>query len=51
MRLLQQEKRQIQMEFMNRETNFNRMFNSQPQVGILNPLAIKVSNIAVCLLI
>ena len=37
----QDEKRRFQMELMNRETNFNKMFNANPQVGLLNPLGAK----------
>ncbi|XP_005389185.2 PREDICTED: protein FAM184A isoform X4 [Chinchilla lanigera] len=28
-----------QLELINRETNFNKVFNSSPSVGVLNPLA------------
>ncbi|XP_036271313.1 protein FAM184A isoform X4 [Pipistrellus kuhlii] len=28
-----------QLELVNRETNFNKMFNSSPTVGVINPLA------------
>uniref|UniRef100_G3SDD7 Family with sequence similarity 184 member A n=1 Tax=Gorilla gorilla gorilla TaxID=9595 RepID=G3SDD7_GORGO len=28
-----------QLELVNRETNFNRVFNSSPTVGVINPLA------------
>ncbi|XP_054346324.2 protein FAM184A isoform X1 [Pongo pygmaeus] len=28
-----------QLELVNRETNFNRVFNSSPAVGVINPLA------------
>lgn len=27
------------MELVNRETNFNKMFNATPNIGVLNPLA------------
>ena len=27
------------MELVNRETNFNKVFNSTPNVGVLNPLS------------
>ena len=30
------------MELVNRETNFNKVFNASPNVGVMNPL-IKVS--------
>ena len=26
------------MELINRETNFNKIFGSTPQVGVINPL-------------
>lgn len=32
------------MELMNREKNYNQVFNANPLVGVLNPLATKVSN-------
>ncbi|XP_046334607.2 protein FAM184A-like isoform X1 [Haliotis rufescens] len=35
------EKRFYQLELVNRETNFNKVFNSSPNVGILNPLNVK----------
>ncbi|PNI87446.1 FAM184A isoform 12, partial [Pan troglodytes] len=28
-----------QLELVNRETNFNKVFNSSPTVGVINPLA------------
>ena len=31
------------MELVNRETNFNKVFNSSPNVGVLDPLTAKVS--------
>ena len=37
--LLQDEKRFYQLELVNRETNFNKVFNTAPNVGVLNPLA------------
>jgi len=38
------------MELVNRETNFNKVFNADPKVGILNPLAVhKVDNLFVSL--
>ena len=39
----QEEKKYFQRELVNRETNFNKVFNACPQVGILNPLATKVT--------
>lgn len=36
---LNEEKRFFQLELINRETNFNKVFNTQPNVGILNPLS------------
>jgi len=38
MKQLVEEKRYFQMELVNRETNFNKVFNSDPKVGFLNPL-------------
>ncbi|XP_067657871.1 protein FAM184A-like isoform X1 [Haliotis asinina] len=35
------EKRFYQLELVNRETNFNKVFNSSPNVGVLNPLNVK----------
>ena len=29
------------MELVNRETNFNKVFNAEPKVGLLNPLTIR----------
>nr|KAF6362821.1 family with sequence similarity 184 member A [Pipistrellus kuhlii] len=37
-----------QLELVNRETNFNKMFNSSPTVGVINPLA-KVSVRCMCM--
>jgi hypothetical protein len=28
------------MELVNRETNFNKVFNGDPKVGVLNPLTV-----------
>ncbi|XP_064602582.1 protein FAM184A-like [Liolophura sinensis] len=39
MKALIDEKRYYQMELVNRETNFNKVFNSAPNVGVLNPLS------------
>ncbi|ELU13817.1 hypothetical protein CAPTEDRAFT_107275 [Capitella teleta] len=36
---LMDEKRHYQMELVNRETNFNKMFNGDPKVGVMNPLS------------
>ncbi|XP_076372405.1 protein FAM184A-like isoform X2 [Tachypleus tridentatus] len=36
---LQEEKKNLRLELLNRETNFNRMFSSQPVVSFLEPLA------------
>ena len=41
---LQEEKKFFQMELVNRETNFNKVFSASPNVGILNPLDAKVGN-------
>ncbi|KXJ05702.1 Protein FAM184A, partial [Exaiptasia diaphana] len=43
MKKLLEEKRYFQMELLNRETNFNKVFNSSPQVGVINPLNSKTS--------
>ena len=32
------EKKYFQMELLNRENNFNKMFNASPNIGIINPL-------------
>ena len=37
----QEEKRFFQLELLNRETNFNKVFRSSPQVGVINPLQAK----------
>jgi len=43
----QDEKRYYQMELVNRETNFNKVFtSSEPKVGVLNPLAFQ--KVSVC---
>lgn len=31
------------MELLNRETNFNKVFNASPHVGLINPLNSKTS--------
>ena len=33
------------MELVNRETNFNKVFNTAPNVGVMNPLQQKVGEI------
>lgn len=38
MKQLIDEKRYYQMELVNRETNFNKVFNTTPNVGVMNPL-------------
>lgn len=40
--LLQTEKRIYQLELINREKNYNQIFNANPCVGVLNPLTSKV---------
>ena len=35
----------FKLELVNRENNFNKVFNANPNVGVLNPLENKVSNI------
>ena len=42
---MQDEKRYYQMELVNRETNFNKVFNTAPNVGVMNPLQQKVGEI------
>lgn len=42
MKKLLDDKKYYQMELVNRETNFNKVFNSTPNVGVLNPM-VKVS--------
>jgi len=37
---LVEEKRYFQLELLNRETNFNKIFNSMPNVGVINPLEV-----------
>lgn len=37
-RKLLEEKRFLQLELMNRETNFNKVFSAHPSVGFMNPL-------------
>ncbi|XP_052773969.1 protein FAM184A-like [Mya arenaria] len=37
-RALIEEKKFFQMELVNRETNFNKVFSASPNVGVLNPL-------------
>lgn len=41
--LLQDDKKFYQLELVNRETNFNKVFNASPNVGVINPL-IKVGH-------
>ena len=43
MKRMDQEKQYFQRELVNRETNFNKVFNSDPKVGVLNPFEKKVS--------
>ena len=35
------EKRYFQMELLNRETNFNKVFKAAPNIGVINPLQAK----------
>ena len=37
-RMLKDEKKYFQMELLNRENNFNKMFNNAPNIGVINPL-------------
>ena len=46
MKRMDQEKQYFQRELVNRETNFNKVFNSDPKVGVLNPFEKKVSQSA-----
>lgn len=39
---VQAEKRVYELELMNREKNYNQVFNANPCVGVINPLAPKV---------
>lgn len=36
--LHQDDKKFYQLELVNRETNFNKVFNASPNVGVINPL-------------
>ncbi len=50
----QDDKKFYQMELVNRETNFNKVFSAAPNVGVMNPLNAKVRprmlvNTAVCI--
>ena len=38
-----EEMKMYKLELINREENFNKMFGTNPSVGIMNPLAAKVS--------
>ncbi|XP_015686493.1 protein FAM184A-like [Protobothrops mucrosquamatus] len=40
------DKKFYQLELVNRETNFNKVFNASPNVGVINPL-VKVWNIII----
>ena len=37
---METDKRFYQLELVNRETNFNKVFSADPKVGLLNPLAV-----------
>ncbi|XP_074166095.1 protein FAM184A isoform X4 [Sminthopsis crassicaudata] len=37
-----------QLELVNRETNFNKMFNANPTVGVINPLVKHLRNDNIC---
>ena len=37
---MDEERKQYRLELVNREANFNRMFNASPNVGVLNPIEI-----------
>ncbi|XP_068709021.1 protein FAM184A-like [Montipora foliosa] len=41
MKKLVDEKRYFQMELLNRETNFNKVFKAAPNIGVINPLQAK----------
>ena len=49
LRRIQDEKKFFQMELLNRENNFNKMFNTSPNIGIINPLnaSTKVNSCAI----
>ncbi|XP_072913488.1 protein FAM184A isoform X2 [Hemitrygon akajei] len=44
MKKLVDDKKFYQLELVNRETNFNKVFNASPTVGVINPLAKKKKN-------
>ncbi|XP_067881548.1 protein FAM184A isoform X2 [Heterodontus francisci] len=44
MKKLMDDKKFYQLELVNRETNFNKVFNASPNVGVINPLAKKKKN-------
>ena len=37
---IDEERKQYRLELVNREANFNRMFNASPNVGVLNPIEV-----------
>ncbi|KAJ7390367.1 hypothetical protein OS493_025618 [Desmophyllum pertusum] len=41
MKKLVDEKRYFQLELLNRETNFNKVFKTTPSIGVINPLQAK----------
>lgn len=41
---LTEEKRFYQLELINRETNYNKLFKSQPVIGVIDPLQYKKKN-------
>lgn len=41
MKRLVDEKRYFQLELLNRETNFNKVFKAAPNIGVINPLQAK----------
>lgn len=41
MKKLVDDKRYFQMELLNRETNFNKVFKAAPNIGVINPLQAK----------
>ena len=45
---MQAEKRIYQLELMNRETNYNKIFSANPHVGVLDPLQFKVGGMHTC---
>lgn len=45
--IIQAEKRFYQLELMNREKNYNKLFNAKPCIGVLDPLQAHVSKLII----